>query len=66
MSCMGKMYELLNAGEKLVAAPILREKSESNTYHPLPRWRFIPDQYQDEGIIVDDFVRQDNIGIEFC
>lgn len=66
-TCMGNMYELQNAGKKLVATPIFSGETDSNLYHPLPRWKYVKDGYKDEGLIVDDhFHEKKKKKMRFC
>ncbi|XP_076814934.1 uncharacterized protein LOC143461064 isoform X2 [Clavelina lepadiformis] len=65
-TCMGKMYELLGAGQKLVQMPIYSRDKSSIEATAAPSWTYLTDPYKEEG---ENIIDQDNIQqheLEFC
>ncbi|CAK8681365.1 uncharacterized protein LOC143461065 isoform X2 [Clavelina lepadiformis] len=65
-TCMGKMYELLGAGQKLVQMPIYARDKSSFEATAAPSWTYLTDPYEEEG---ENIIDQDNIQqheLEFC
>uniref|UniRef100_H2Z909 Uncharacterized protein n=1 Tax=Ciona savignyi TaxID=51511 RepID=H2Z909_CIOSA len=60
-TCMGTMFELLDAGKRLVATP--RYKTTNSPY-AIPSWRYIKDSYKLNGMI--STVATEKVFLRFC
>ena len=63
---MGKMYELLGAGQKLVQMPIYSRDKSSFEATAAPSWTYLTEPYEEEE---ENIIDQDNVQqheLEFC
>nr|XP_018671579.1 uncharacterized protein LOC100177334 isoform X1 [Ciona intestinalis]XP_018671581.1 uncharacterized protein LOC100177334 isoform X1 [Ciona intestinalis]XP_026694728.1 uncharacterized protein LOC100177334 isoform X1 [Ciona intestinalis] len=61
-TCIGNMYELVTAGKKLARTHILKPDSPENRLTATPRWQFVKDNYQLNGL--DDMSGPSNV--DYC
>jgi len=62
-TCTANMYELVDAGKRLVQMPLYDGGDPNIGPNAGPQWTYLPDNYEAEGPIVSDLIQSKPV---FC